>query len=150
MSGTSMAAPHVAGTAALLLAQRPETSPAEIAEEILAHASTFVNELGTDGTSPLVYSTIEVATGPLDGGLEFTSACSPRSRRCVFEAALPSESGTVERYYWDFGDGSTFDHKRPVARHGFRAGTGSVTVILAVELVGGGSYITSQEVALPF
>ena len=150
MSGTSMAAPHVAGTAALLLAQSPGSTPAEVAAEILANASSFTDEFGTDGTSALVYSMIELDTGPVDGGLEFTSECSPRSRRCVFTATLPAESGTVERYYWDFGDGSTLDHSRPVARHGFRNESGSVTVILAVELTDGGSYMTSQEVALPF
>lgn len=37
-----------------------------------------------------------------------------------------------------------------VARHGFRNESGSLRVILAVELTDGGSFMTGQEVALPF
>lgn len=107
-------------------------------------------DFGRDGNSPLADSLIEVEAGPANGGLEFVHECSPRGRRCVFSASLPPESGMVARYYWDFGDGSTWDHQRPIARHGYRHASGSVTVILAVELAEGGSYMTSEVVELPF
>jgi hypothetical protein len=51
MSGTSMAAPHVAGAAALALADRPTATPAEIASLILDTASVgHVTGLGETGT----------------------------------------------------------------------------------------------------
>lgn len=152
MSGTSMAAPHVSGTAAALLAQAPNATPAEIAEEIGAQANSFFDEHGADGTSRLVYSLIEIAADSelASGGLEFTHECNPRNRRCVFEAILPENQDSVVRYFWDFGDGTYREHKRSTMRHGYRNTAGSVTVILAVELADGSSSMTSQAIELPF
>ncbi|MDT8408958.1 MAG: S8 family peptidase [Wenzhouxiangellaceae bacterium] len=151
MSGTSMAAPHVAGTAALLLARAPFGTPAQIAEEIIAQANFFTEPNSETDTGLLVYSLIEIAAdSPLaSGGLEFAYSCNPRNKRCTFEASLPADQALVTRYYWDFGDGQTADHKRPIIRHGYRGTSGVVNVIVAVELSDGRSYLASQAIELP-
>ncbi|MET9224577.1 S8 family peptidase [Lentzea sp. NPDC003310] len=50
MSGTSMASPHVAGAAALYLAQNPSTTPAQVRDALVRNATT--NRLGGIGSSP--------------------------------------------------------------------------------------------------
>jgi subtilisin family serine protease len=50
--GTSMASPHVAGTAALLLAEEPTLTPAQITQRIVASATTGTLRLEATDTSP--------------------------------------------------------------------------------------------------
>jgi subtilisin family serine protease len=56
-SGTSMAAPHVAGAAALFLQNNPEASPAEVVQALLATATSGMIEGLPSGTSNLLLRT---------------------------------------------------------------------------------------------
>ncbi|WP_395794532.1 S8 family peptidase [Aquimonas sp.] len=57
LNGTSMAAPHVAGVAALKLERRPNATPTEVAEMIRESATPAINDAGfTNLPQPLLYA----------------------------------------------------------------------------------------------
>ncbi len=74
-NGTSMASPHVAGAVAVLLAQRPEWSPAQVANHIISEATTGVVIDAQPGSpNRLLYSSPNRLNVPLKPGevLELT------------------------------------------------------------------------------
>ena len=67
LTGTSMAAPHVAGVAALALSRNPALTPAAVADLITSTATRdVVSNAGIGSPNRLVYSTLELY--PTDGG----------------------------------------------------------------------------------
>jgi subtilisin family serine protease len=56
LSGTSMASPHVAGSAAVVLSQTPSLTPAEVSSKILsASSSNLVSSAGTNSPNRLLF-----------------------------------------------------------------------------------------------
>lgn len=68
LSGTSMAAPHVAGAAALVLQRAPTTTPARLTQQLLERATTaVVRSAGTASPDRLLFSRDLVAPGTVSG-----------------------------------------------------------------------------------
>lgn len=64
MSGTSMAAPHAAGAAAVLLSQNPALTPAQVAGSLVSNATTGVITGATAGTPNRMLFTAPAAAAP--------------------------------------------------------------------------------------
>lgn len=64
MSGTSMAAPHTTGAAAVLLSQNPALAPADVAAALVANATSGVISGATTGTPNRLLYTGTGATAP--------------------------------------------------------------------------------------
>jgi subtilisin family serine protease len=70
LSGTSMAAPHVAGLGALYLGVHPLATPAEIKSALMTTASNTIDAEGDDVTDPFIQGAGQVEPGSyFDAGL---------------------------------------------------------------------------------
>ena len=106
MSGTSMAAPHVAGTAALYLSANLSATPAEVASALTGNATQgAITSIPAGTVNLLLYTAFIGAGAPPTPVLtaSFTKVCSGLT--CSFTNTSTNTSITTT-YQWNFGDGS--------------------------------------------
>jgi subtilisin family serine protease len=148
ISGTSMAAPHVAGVAALYLANNTTATPAQVfqavmnnsTKNIVTNSSTANNHLlyslfGGGGTTPPPTNQPPVAS--------FTYSCSGLT--CNFTDTSTDPDGSIASRSWSFGDGATSTATNPTRTY---AAAGTYTVTLTVTDNDGATASTSQSVTV--
>jgi serine protease len=133
--GTSMAAPHVSGVAALLIANAVATTPDEVRETLQSTAE----DKGADGWDTGygwgivdAYAALTYTQGPnnppvADSGVPYTGT---EDTAITFDGSGSSDlDGDPLTYAWDFGDGSNGSGVKPA--HVYTAG-GEYKVTLVV------------------
>ena len=130
ISGTSMAAPHVAGAAALYLGKESSATPDQVGDVLLADATSGVlSSIGSGSPNLLLYVDPADNGNPIDRPpvAAFTVECD--ALVCAFDASGSTDDVGVAAWDWQFGDGSTASGEQ--VQHTYAA-NGDYTVTLTV------------------
>lgn len=122
MSGTSMAAPHVAGAAALVLAATPSSSASDVRAVLVANGTGDVVSAVPGNTPNRLLYTGFVGTGVLPPWgsndtpnaaptASFSATCSDRT--CSFRDESRDSDGVIAARSWSFGSGATSTSSAP-------------------------------------
>ncbi|WP_460798440.1 S8 family peptidase [Microbacterium sp. GXF0217] len=137
LSGTSMAAPHIAGLGALYLSERPNAAPAEIKSAMMTTASSTVLPDGSENTDPFEQGAGQVEpTRFFEPGMLYLNG--PTDWAAFLEGKQLAEFDGVEPI-----DGSDLN----LASISIGTLTSEQTVTRTVTSTAAGTYTASAEVA---
>ena len=134
ISGTSMASPHVAGVAALWLANNPAATPAQVATALINNSTLGkVTSAGTGSANRLLHSLFG-ATPPGNVAPTANFSFTSSGLTATFTDSSTDSDGSIASRSWNFGDGTTSTATSPSKTY---AAAGTYTVTLTVTDNGG-------------
>lgn len=142
VSGTSMAAPHTAGVAALLLEAIPGATPEQVAQSLYDNTTKGIVTGSDSDNNHLLHSRFSPSSNSPPTAA-FTYAVDALT--VSFTDQSFDTDGTVTSWSWSFGDGNTSTAQNPV--HTYAAG-GVFTVTLTVGDNEGGADAETHTVTL--
>lgn len=131
ISGTSMAAPHVAGAAALYLELNTGATPATVHDQLVNNstANTITQHSSSSSNATpnrMLYMAFIGGSGTTDNPptSSFTYSCSGLT--CNFDGNGSSDDKGISAYDWDYGDGTT--GTGVTSSHTYKRGTYTATL----------------------
>jgi len=142
VSGTSMAAPHTAGVAALLLEANPGMAPAQVAQALYDNTTKGIVTGSNSENNHLLHSRFSPSSNnPPTAAFTY----DVDGLTVSFTDQSVDADGTISSWSWSFGDGTTSTAQHPV--HTYTVG-GMFTVLLTVTDNEGGADVETQTITL--
>lgn len=149
LSGTSMAAPHVAGVAALYVAANPNADPAEVFDQVLAlGVSNKLSSINSGSPNLLLQNHVAGGTGggtPIDNVPVARLTVNCDDLACAANGSTSSDDNGITAYSWSFGDGQSASGSS--VNHSY-ANAGTYTIRLTVTDTTGQTDSADQEVTV--
>ena len=145
--GTSMATPHVAGLAAMMISRNPSLTPAQI-ETLLKNNTRPLPGTCSGGCGAGLVdatATMQAVAGPANQAPVANFSFTTSGLTATFTDGSSDPDGSIASRSWNFGDGTTSTAINPVKTY---AAAGTYTVTLTVTDNQGATNSTSRSVTV--